>query len=119
MKTLLALCLSTVFLFANSGTALAGDQDFTLVNSTGVEIHSVFVSPADANHWGPDILGKETLADGQSAEIKFSPEEEAEKWDLRIEDGKGNSIQWEDLDLMEISKVTLDYDDGKPTAKIE
>ena len=119
MKTFLGLCLSTVFLFASQGSTLAGDQDFTVVNSTGVEIHALYVSPADKNHWGSDILGKDTLADGQSVEIKFNPEEEAEKWDLRIEDGKGNSIEWTDLDLMEISKVTLDYDDGKATARVE
>ena len=119
MKTILALCLSTVLLLANSNTALAGDQDFTLVNSTGVEIHALYVSPADQKEWGSDILGKDTLGDGQTAEISFSPKEEAAKWDLRVEDGKGNSIEWSDLDLTEISKVTLNYDDGKATADVE
>ena len=119
MKVFVALCLSTILLLANSNTTLAGDQDFTLVNSTGVEIHALYVSPADQNEWGSDILGKDTLADGQSAEITFSPKEEAEKWDLRVEDGEGNSIEWSDLDLTEISKVTLNYDDGKATADVE
>jgi hypothetical protein len=119
MKTFFALCLSTLLLLANTNTTRAGDQDFTLVNSTGVEIHALYVSPADKNEWGSDILGKDTLADGQSAEITFSPKEEAAKWDLRVEDSKGNSIEWNDLDLTEISQVTLNYDDGKATADVE
>jgi hypothetical protein len=119
MKTLLTLCLSTLLLFATRNATLAGEQDFTLVNETGVEIHALYVSPADKDEWGKDILGKDTLASGQSAEIKFSPKEEADKWDLRVEDSKGNSIEWTDLDLTEISKLTLHYADGKATADVE
>ena len=119
MKKLFSLCLGTFLTLATVGAAFAGDQDFTLVNSTGVEIHALYVSPADKNEWGKDILGKDTLASGQTAEITFSPKEEAENWDLRVEDSKGNSIEWTDLDLTEISKVTLHYEDGKATAETE
>ena len=119
MKTLLVLSVSAVLLFANHEAACAGDQDFVLVNKTGVEIHSLHVSPADANKWGPDILGRDTLEDGQSVEIKFHEDEEAEKWDLRIEDKDGHAIEWEDLNLMKISKITLHYSNGKATADVE
>jgi hypothetical protein len=119
MKTFLALSVVSLFLFADRHIAFAGDQDFILVNKTGVEIDALHISPADANKWGPDILGKDTLEDGQSAEIKFHEDEEAEKWDLRIEDEKGNAIEWEDLNLMKISKITLHYSNGKATAEVE
>lgn len=97
----------------------AGDQDFTLINKTGVEINALYVSPADKNEWGEDILGQDTLAAGATAEIEFDPEEEAAKWDLRVEDKEGNSIEWTDLDLTEISKATLNYANGKATANVE
>ena len=119
MKTFLTLCTSAVLLLGNATTASAADQDFTLVNKTGVEIHALYVSPADQNDWGEDILGKDTLPAGQSAEISFDPEEEAEKWDLRVQDKEGNAIEWSDLDLTEIAKVTLFYEGGKATAKVE
>lgn len=119
MKTLLAISIVSLLLLANRQDALAGDQDFTLVNKTGVEIHALYVSPADANKWGKDILGKDTLEDGQSVEIKFHEDEEAEKWDLRVEDKDGHSIEWEDLNLMNINKITLHYADGKATAEVE
>ncbi len=119
MKTLLALCTTAMLLLAGTNSSLAGAQDFTIVNKTGVEIYALFVSPADQNDWGEDILGKDTLPAGESTEIEFDPEEEAAKWDLRIQDKDGNAIEWADLDLIEIAKVTLFYENGKGTAKVE
>ncbi|MGI8820457.1 MAG: argininosuccinate lyase [Chthoniobacterales bacterium] len=119
MKQFLPLCLAAGLLFAVTNNSLAGDQDFTLVNKTGVEIHNLHVSPADKDEWGEDILGQDTLADGESAEITFKAKEEAEKWDLKVADKSGNSIEWSDLNLLEISEVTLHYEDGKATAEVE
>ena len=96
-------------------------QDFTLVNQTGVEIDKVFISPHDKDDWEEDILGKDTLPSGQSVDIKFDRTEAAGEWDLRIEDKGGNAIEWENLNLLKISKVTLHYDQAtkKATADTE
>jgi len=113
-------------LFAVAGMALlattvarAGDQDFTLVNKTGVEIHSLHVAPHSGDEWGEDILGKDTLADGDSLEIVFGKHDRAHHWDLRIEDEKGNVLTWENLDLTAISEVTLHYKAGKAWADLK
>ena len=111
--------MGAMLVLATSQTSHAGDQDFTVVNKTGVEINALYVSPDDKKDWGEDILGKDTLPAGESTDIEFDAEEEAAKWDLRVEDKEGNSIEWTDLDLTEISKVTLNYADGKATAKVE
>jgi len=100
---------------ANQGAA----QDFTLVNKTGVEIHAVYISPHDGDDWEEDILGRDTLPAGESVDIKFHRTETAENWDLRIEDSKGNAIEWENLNLLKISKATLHYENGKATAEVE
>jgi hypothetical protein len=104
---------------SNSAATHGGAQDFTLVNETGVEIDKVFISPHDADDWEEDILGKDTLPTGQNVEIKFDRDETAAKWDLRIEDKEGHGIEWENLELLKISKVTLHYKDGKGTAEVE
>ncbi|HKO97494.1 MAG TPA: hypothetical protein VJU86_10900 [Pyrinomonadaceae bacterium] len=96
-----------------------GAQDFTLINATGVEIDKVFISPHDSDDWDEDILGQDTLPDGHEVDIKFNRNEKAAMWDLRIEDNKENSIEWENLNLLEISKLTLNYKDGKATALAE
>src|ERR1700720_1179337 len=102
-----------------AATARAGDQDFTLVNKTGVEIHSLHVAPHSSDEWGEDILGKDTLANGESLEITFGKHDRAHHWDLRIEDEKGNSVTWENLDLMKIEEVTLHLKDGKAWADLK
>jgi len=99
--------------------ATEGAQDFMLHNKTGVVINKLFVSPSDKDDWQEDILGQDTLANDQSVEIKFNPKEKAAKWDLKVEDTQGNSIEWHDLNLMEISEVTLHYENGKGTAEVK
>lgn len=94
-------------------------QDFTLVNSTGVEINKLFVSPHDKDDWEEDILGRDTLPSGQTLDIKFNRDEKAAMWDLRVEDTQGNAIEWVNLNLLEISKITLYYEDGKARAVTE
>jgi hypothetical protein len=103
----------------NTDTAQQPVQDFTLVNQTGVEIHSVFISPHNVDDWEEDILGRDTLADKDHVDITFKRGEKAAMWDLRVEDQKGNSIEWENLNLLAISKITLHYKDGKATAETE
>jgi hypothetical protein len=100
---------------ATSGAA----QDFMLVNKTGVIIDKLFISPSDTDDWEEDILGQDVLADGASLDIKFKRSEKAAKWDLKIEDSKGASIEWNDLNLLEIEKITLRYDGKKATAETE
>ena len=94
-------------------------QDFTLVNKTGVEIYALYVTPHNADDWGEDILGVDTLASNELADISFSPRERAKLWDLRVEDEEGTYIEWERLNLLEISQVTLFYKNGKATAVVE
>lgn len=104
---------------ATPAASTAANQDFTLVNKTGVEIDKVFISPHDADDWEEDILGRDTLPDGQSVDIKFHRSETAAMWDLRVEDSKGNAIEWENLNLLQISKATLHFENGKATAEVE
>ncbi|MCP5420928.1 MAG: argininosuccinate lyase [Gammaproteobacteria bacterium] len=120
-KFLLSLGLSTgiVYFGLITPVAVAGDQDFTLINDTGVEIHRVYTSPHSTDEWEEDVLGDETLGDGESLDISFSPKEKAALWDLRVEDEDGNSIVWENLNLLEISEVTLHYKKGKAWADLE
>jgi len=115
----LLLALSAVFALAVSPGVLAGKQDFTVVNQTGIEIHELYVTPHDSDDWEDDILGQDTLPSGSEVDIHFSRKEKAASWDLRIVDGKGNSTEWEDLDLLTISRVTLHYKKGKAWADVE
>ena len=105
--------------FVALSTALAGKQDFTLVNRTGFDIAEVYVSAHSKDDWESDLMGKALLASGASVVIRFAPSDGTADWDLKVVDGKGKAIVWEKLDLLQISKVTLHYTDGKASAEVE
>ena len=109
-----ALGLAVIASFINAPAfAHSGKQDFTLRNQTGVEIHSVFVSPHSSNDWEQDVLGRDTLANGASVKITFDDRDKHVHWDLKVTDKDGNSLEWYDLNLTEISEVTLHWDAAK------
>ena len=116
-RVLVALCALSLLL---APAAFAqGKQDFTLHNQTGVEIHELYVSPHSSDDWEEDILGEDTLPNGESVDIHFSRKEHAKLWDLKVVDKEGNSITWENLNLLEISDVTLHYKNGKAWADLK
>lgn len=108
----ISLAFMALFITA-SVVARPGKQDFILHNQTGVEIHSLFVSPHDSNTWQEDILGRETLPNGESVRVTFDDHEKKVHWDLKVTDKDGNSLEWEDLNLTEISELTLHWDARK------
>ncbi len=65
------LALFTVLAVSGPLAAAEARQNFTLVNKTGYDIEKVFVSPSKSDDWEEDVLGKDTLDDGDSWEIKF------------------------------------------------
>lgn len=103
-------------------TAVAGDQDFTIVNATGYTISEVYVSPAKASDWEEDVLGRDVLADGERQEIRFSRDTDACKWDLKVVyEDDNSSAEWGALNLCEISVVRLMYNrkSGETSATVE
>ena len=119
-KTRILIAFSVLAMIVTAtAVARSGKQDFVLHNSTGVEIHELYVSPTTTDEWEEDVLGVDTLPDGESVKITFEDREKNSKWDLKVVDSKGNSIEWRDLNLIEISEVTLHYKDGKAWADVK
>jgi hypothetical protein len=57
--------------------------------------------------WGENVLGQELLFDGDILNIKFNPEEQADRWDLKVMDNMGNNVELKNLNLREITRMTL------------
>jgi len=96
-----------------SAFARSGRQDFILHNQTGVEIHSLYVSPHSADDWEEDVLGRETLPSGETVKITFNDRDKHVHWDLKVTDKGGNALEWYDLNLIEIEELTLHWDAAK------
>ena len=110
-KSRVAVALGVLAIFlAATAFARTGKQDFLLHNETGVEVHNLHVSPHSTDDWEEDVLGRDTLADGDSVKITFEDRDKHVHWDLKVTDKDGNSLEWFDLNLIEISELTLHWD---------
>lgn len=90
---------------ALSTAAFAARQDFTITNHTGHTIVTLNVSPNNDSRWGPDILGREVLNNGEQTEITFDRNEDQCSWDIKAtyDDGTANDLRA--VNLCEITEV--------------
>lgn len=117
MHTALCLVLLVVGILA-AGPALAGTQDFTLVNQTGVEIYRLYISETTNQDWEEDVLGDDVLPDGSRMNIDFYGRD-ACLWDMLVTDDEDNSVEWTGINLCEASVVVLRCDDQECWAEWE
>lgn len=115
IATAAALCLLvTVFV----PVAFAGTQDFTLVNRTGIEIYSLYISETHNEEWEEDVLGDNVLPDGGRIDITFAGRR-ACVWDILVTDSYDDSVTWNGINLCETSVVVLRCDDEECWAETE
>jgi hypothetical protein len=114
------LFLALVLLLAGlaAGPALAGTQDFTLVNQTGVEIFSLYLSETTNDEWEEDVLGDRVLPHGNRLDINFHGRR-ACLWDILITDEDDNQVTWSAINLCEATVVVLRCDDSECWAEWE
>jgi hypothetical protein len=110
MKVVAFWFACTLLAYAGSAQAQDAKQDFTLVNRTGYEISAVYVSPSKSDDWQEDVLGEDTLDDGESVNIHFTRAVKTCKWDLKVVyEEDDSSAVWSNIDLCSVSKVTIRY----------
>jgi hypothetical protein len=85
----------------------AGQQNFTLVNNTGHTVVTLNVSASNENSWGEDILGRDTLANGESAAITFPHGETQCNFDIRATYDDGDTTDARGVNLCTTATVTL------------
>ena len=85
----------------------AGQQNFNLVNNTGHTVVTLNVSASNQNSWGEDILGRETLANGETAAITFPHGETECNFDIRATYDDGDTTDARGVNLCTLTTVTL------------
>ena len=106
MKKHFAAALAAIALFG-ANPAIAGQQDFRIHNETGQAILTLKVSPSGDANWGPDILGVEILAAGESGIVSFDRDTEACLWDVEVTYEDGDKGDWRQINLCETTDITL------------
>jgi hypothetical protein len=110
MKTLSVAVFAAALAFAVPAGAQEAKQDFSLVNKTGYELKALYVSPSKSDDWEEDVLGQDTLDDGQAVNIHFNPKTKTCKWDLKVTySDDDSSAVWHDIDLCKVEKITIKY----------
>ena len=99
----LAVVLS---LSALSAPAFAEDLVFDLINNSSINLQELYVSPAETNTWGDDILGVEILAAGETGTVTITDGLETCAYDLRFVTDTGVEVT-SSQDLCELSTFTL------------
>ncbi len=104
----------------DTASAAEAKQDFVLVNKTGYGISEVYVSPSKSNDWEEDVLGRDTLGDGESWQIRFHRATKTCKWDLKVvyEDDDSDAI-WDAIDLCSVSKITIHWNKKSNTTSAD
>ncbi|MEM9552805.1 MAG: hypothetical protein AAGC60_00980 [Acidobacteriota bacterium] len=87
-------------------TAMAGTQDFTLVNQTGDTLWEIYISETSNDDWEEDVLGRDVLDNGARLDISFHGRR-ACLWDIMVIDEYENSVTWNSINLCEASVVVL------------
>jgi len=110
MKTVLVAAFVALVAFAVPASAQNAKQDFRLVNKTGYELKALYVASSKSDDWEDDVLGQDTLADGQAVNVHFSPKTKTCKFDLKVVySDDDSSAVWEKIDLCTVEKITIHY----------
>ena len=89
---------------AEVGTAR---QNFSVVNATGHTVVTLHVSPASQETWGEDILGRDTLANGQTAQVIFDRAETQCIYDIRVTYDDSDTDEERGVNLCQTATVRL------------
>lgn len=111
-KTLFAvLSVWLLTLFGQVAVKAESRLDFVLMNDSGLTIQRIYISPAQSKYWQEDVLGNDTLADGQRTNIRFSGAERHRYWDIKVVTSDGEEHIFQDgYDLSRIYRITFQPD---------
>ena len=104
MKSIRTLLIVAMFLFTiGMGSAFA--EQITVINGTGFAIYQLGLIDSNANSDAEDLLGDQVLNAGEGLVINISGSPVG--WELIAVDGEGGQVNWQNLDLTGVSKITL------------
>ncbi len=108
MKKSLLIGAALFMLFMFGGNLMAQSQDFSMTNHTGMILVDVFISPSSADNWGPDVIPKDMILDGETFNFTFTGVDPQHcSWDILFTADDGNKYYMRGVDLCSITSITL------------
>ena len=94
-------------IIVGSSTAQS-NQDFSITNKTGMILVDVFISAHDAEHWGPDVIPKDMILDGETFNFTFTDVSSDKcSWDILFTADNGQKYYMKGVDLCNTVSITL------------
>ena len=112
MKKLLFLAIVIAGLsFFGARNSSAQALTFDVVNNTGVTLVDVYVTPAETNNWGNDILPNNLFEDGSTINVTIPANYgETCMFDMKITDGVGGHITFSGIDACKLITLQINGD---------
>lgn len=90
-----------------TGAAGVAEVKFNLENATSYTLTHLYLSPAASDDWDNDILGEQTVAAGETAEVSIDDGVESCMYDLRADFDDGDDIDVRGVDVCKIEGTTV------------
>lgn len=109
MKKALFIAFAAMGFFILSQNVKAqSNQDFSMTNNTGMILVDVFISPSSAANWGPDVIPKDMILDGETFNFHFTGvDPEHCSWDIMFTADDGVKYYMNGVDLCSLTSITL------------
>jgi hypothetical protein len=103
MRLLTTLAAAAMML---TGVAHAADRHVDIVNKTGMTLTHFYASNSGRSSWEEDILGRDTLDDGETFSINIDDGSGACKFDFKAVFENGKSLERGGIDVCSIETFT-------------
>ena len=103
-RALSCLCLVTTVLIATTADRARAEHTVQFKNNSDWTIEELYLSPTAENHWGPDQLGEDVIAKGDSLTLSGIT---SRKYDLRIVDEDGDECIVKGVSIKESESVAI------------
>jgi hypothetical protein len=118
MRAFLIAAFAALSLSVAAGDARAqAQQDFVLVNRTGYTIDEVYVSASNVNSWEEDLMGDDSLENGQQLNVRFARNTSQCMFDIKVVYDDQETAEFRGINLCQVSRVTIFYNRSAGTTR--
>ncbi|KMO44920.1 hypothetical protein VQ03_00500 [Methylobacterium tarhaniae] len=97
---------SAILLLISSQATMAANRHVDIVNKTGMTLKEFYASSTGSNNWEEDILGRDTIANGETFDINIDDGTGACRFDFRAVFQNGGESVKRNVNVCEISTFT-------------
>lgn len=104
---------------ATDETAETVRRELDLMNGTEMTLATLAISPADQNDWQNVIIPEGSLKASLATTVGLTVRTDMNEYDFKATDDQGNEYEWKNVNLENVTVLTLNYNPQQGTASYE